>query len=158
MAAGSDFIPADAAPAIVSTRLFPVPIQQLFGAFRDPALLARWWGPAGFTNTFHELDFRPGGAWRFTMHGPGGATYTMDQRFSAIQPPERIVVSHIQAGHDFILTITLAERGGSTTLGWHQLFADPAEAARVRVLVARAHEEAFDRLAAVLASGAAGVR
>ncbi|MCB1097766.1 MAG: SRPBCC domain-containing protein [Verrucomicrobiae bacterium] len=35
--------------------------------------LAKWWGPAGFTNTFHEFDFQKGGRWHFTMHGTDGA-------------------------------------------------------------------------------------
>lgn len=31
----------------------------IWDAFRDPGRLARWWGPAGFTNEFESFDFRP---------------------------------------------------------------------------------------------------
>ena len=44
-------------------------------AFSDPVRLARWWGPAGFTNTFTICEFKPGGQWSFTMHGPDGTNY-----------------------------------------------------------------------------------
>ena len=39
-------------------------IEAGLGWKYDPARIARWWGPAGFTNTIHTFDFRPGGEWR----------------------------------------------------------------------------------------------
>ena len=60
---------------IVTTRLLDWPRERVFRAWTDPAHLARWWGPKGFTNTFHEFDLRPGGLWRFVMHGANGADY-----------------------------------------------------------------------------------
>ncbi|MBL9202952.1 MAG: SRPBCC family protein [Opitutaceae bacterium] len=137
--------------AIVSARGLAAPRERVFAAFSDPAVLALWWGPRGFTNEFHEFDFRPGGAWRFTMRGPDGAAYAMDQRFLQIVAPERIVVRHSQPGHDFSLAMTLAETDGGTELTWRMLFDDPAEAARLREFIAAANEQNLDRLAAVLA-------
>ncbi len=63
---------AFAAREIVSTRLVGAARELVFKAFTDPDHLAHWWGPNGFTNTFHEFDLRPGGTWRFVMHGPAG--------------------------------------------------------------------------------------
>ncbi|MBL9188983.1 MAG: SRPBCC family protein [Opitutaceae bacterium] len=142
------------APAheIVNTRLFAAPRARVFAAFADPAVLARWWGPEGFTNEFHEFDFRPGGAWRFTMRGPNGMTYAMDNRFTEILAPELIVVRHNQQGHGFSLAMTLIERAGGTQVTWRMLFDDPAEAARLRDFIAAANEQNFDRLEAVLAA------
>jgi uncharacterized protein YndB with AHSA1/START domain len=59
---------------IVTTRAIAAPPELVFKAWCDPAHLVHWWGPKGFTNTFHEFDPRPGGAWRFVMHGPDGAS------------------------------------------------------------------------------------
>lgn len=56
---------------IVSSRIFTSPRELVFKAWSDPDHLKNWWGPAGFTNTFEAFDFRPGGRWRFVMHGPG---------------------------------------------------------------------------------------
>lgn len=47
----------------------------MFAAFTDPKHLARWWGSNGFTTTTLSFDMRPGGVWRFVMHGPDGRDY-----------------------------------------------------------------------------------
>lgn len=138
--------------AIVSSRILAATGEAVFAAFSDPARLASWWGPKDFTNLFEQFDFCAGGPWRFTMRGPDGTAYTMDHQFTEIVRPERIVVRHIQPGHDFTLTITLVAHGaGGTELTWHMRFDDPAEGERVRAFIIPANEENFDRLAAHLA-------
>lgn len=141
---------------IVNLRLLPWPREQVWAAFRDPVALAAWWGPAGFTNTFHEFDFRPGGVWKFTMHGPDGTPYAMDHRFADIVAPERLVVHHRQQGHGFGLTISLVPEGAQTRLTWRMRFDDPAEGGRVRDFVTSANEQNLDRLAAQLARPGSG--
>lgn len=143
---------------IATTRLLSWPRERVWAAFNDPGALAAWWGPTGFMNTFHVFDFRPGGVWRFTMHGPDGSVYAMDHRFSEIAVPERIVVRHLQPGHDFTLTVTLADRSGRTEISWHMLFDDPAEAARVRPIVVPANEQNLDRLEIYLSGKPLSVR
>ena len=86
--------PAIDACDIVSSRLLAVPRERVFRAFSDAEQLARWWGPEGFTNTFHEHDFRAGGAWRFTMHAPDGNDYESHSVFVEVREPERIVFKH----------------------------------------------------------------
>jgi len=140
---------------IVSSRILAATPHEVFAACGDPARLALWWGPKGFTNTFHEFDFRPGGVWRFTMRGPDGTAYEMDQQFVEIVRPARIVVRHIQQNHDFTLTMTLTAREGRTELAWEMRFADPAEGEKVRSFVVPANEQNFDRLAAHLAQNPA---
>jgi uncharacterized protein YndB with AHSA1/START domain len=54
------------------TRTLHAPVDLVFAAFRDPAGLAVWWGPYGFTTTTRSMAFRVGGTWDFTMHGPDG--------------------------------------------------------------------------------------
>lgn len=143
-------MPTTDAHAIVTTRLLAASRERVWAAFSDPAALASWWGPEGFTNTFLEFDFQPGGVWRFTMHGVDGTAYAMDHRFAEIVAPVRIVVRHLQPGHDFTLTVTLADRDGRTEIVWRMIFDDPAEAARVRPFVIPANEQNLDRLAAHL--------
>src|SRR6476620_10975003 len=91
---------------VLSSRTFPAARETLFNAVRDPAIFARWWGPAGFQNRFDVFEFRPGGAWRFTMIAPDGAEYPTVSRFDEIAPPERIVLSHLEPGHHFQMTMT----------------------------------------------------
>ena len=60
---------------LVITRIFDAPRELVWRAWTDPKHVAQWWGPNGFTNTIHEMDVRPGGVWRFVMHGPDGVDY-----------------------------------------------------------------------------------
>src|SRR5437879_5935817 len=76
--------------SIVGTRVFDAPRALVFSAWTDPKHLAQWWGPNGFTTTTHAFDFRPGGVWRFVMHGPDGRDYQNRIIFDEIVPPEHI--------------------------------------------------------------------
>jgi uncharacterized protein YndB with AHSA1/START domain len=148
--------PAAAGHDIVSARDFPVPRATLYAAFADPARLAAWWGPRGSVNHFEIFDLRPGGAWRFVMRAAGGAEYPMNNEFVEVRPPERVVVRHLQAGHEFALRMDFEALGpGRSRLHWRMRFDSPAEAERVRALVLEANEQNFDRLAALLARDAA---
>jgi len=55
---------------VLITRVFDAPRELVWKAWTDPKDLVHWWGPKGFTNTFQEIDVRPGGVWRFVMHAP----------------------------------------------------------------------------------------
>jgi uncharacterized protein YndB with AHSA1/START domain len=135
---------------IISTRAFAIPRARIFQAWTDPALLARWWGPNGFTNTFHVFDPRPGGEWRFIMHGPNGTDYPNHSVFAEVVAPERIVFDHLSAPQ-FRVTATFAEQGGGTFVTFHMRFADAATCNALRALIVPSNEQNFDRLAAVLA-------
>lgn len=149
---------AEKSDPIINSRIFAASPRAVFAAFRDPARLAQWWGPRGFTSTIHQFDFRLGGTWRFTMRGPDGTACEMDKQFTEIVVPERIVLRHFQVGHDFVLTMSFAARGDGTELTWTMRFADPAEAAKVRDFVRQANEENFDRLAIHLSATASTIR
>ena len=145
--------PSDDPAAVVSSRVLAACRDDVYRAFADPAVLARWWGPAGFANEFRAFDFRPGGAWRFVMRGPDGTAYELDKRFVAIDPGERIVLRHLDPAHGFEMTMTFADAPpAGTRLTWLMRFDDPAEADRVRPHVLAANEQNFDRLAAELAA------
>jgi len=62
-------------PELIAERLFDAPRELVFKAWTVPAIITNWWGPRGFSTTTHEMDFRAGGVWRFTMHGPDGTDY-----------------------------------------------------------------------------------
>ena len=79
---------------LIITREFNAPRELVFQAWTDPKHLINWWGPNGFTNTFHEVDIKPGGVWLFTMHGPDGLDYRNRIRFIEIVKPERLSYLH----------------------------------------------------------------
>jgi uncharacterized protein YndB with AHSA1/START domain len=131
----------------VHSRLIDAPRERVFRAFSDPAHLARWWGPTGFTSTFHTFDLRPGGAWRFVMHGPDGVDYPNESVFVEVLAPERIVFEHL-SGHHFRMTLTFGDVDGKTLVGWRQVFDSAAERQRIAGFVTEANEQNLDRLAA----------
>ena len=135
----------------VTSRLIEASRERVFRAFSDPAHLAHWWGPNGFTNTFQAFDFRSGGEWRLTMHGPDGANYPNESVFAEVVPLERVVVSHVSAPR-FTLTITFTERAGQTEVGWRQCFESAEVFQRVAAIVIPANEQNLDRLAARVAA------
>lgn len=134
---------------IISTRTFSATREQLFEAWRNPALLATWWGPKGFTNTFYEFDFRAGGYWRFTMHGPDGGNYENETKFLEILAPEWIAADHI-SNPQFRIEFRLEAVEAGTTITWKMIFKTPEECEKLRGLVVGANEENLDRLQAVL--------
>jgi uncharacterized protein YndB with AHSA1/START domain len=80
--------------SIIGMREFDAPRDLVFAAWTDPKHLAQWWGPNGFTTTTMSFDLRPGGIWRFVMHGPDGRDYQNRITFDEIVPPECIVYRH----------------------------------------------------------------
>lgn len=130
-----------------SSREIPVSVEQVFAAFSDPERLSRWWGPAGFTNTFHICEFKNGGRWSFVMHGPNGQNYPNESVFQEIDAPKRIAVLHISEPR-FLLTVTLASTAVGTLVSWTQEFESFEVARRVETIVAPANEQNLDRLSA----------
>ena len=120
---------------------------QVYEAFARPELLARWWGPAGFTNSFEVFEFQPGGRWKFVMHGPNGSHHPNESVFLELAAPSRLVIHHVSAPR-FVLTVDLAPRDGGTTITWTGVFEDAAVAARIRHIVEPANEQNLDRLTA----------
>ncbi|MEJ8810244.1 SRPBCC family protein [Variovorax ureilyticus] len=137
-------------PEAFTTRVVAHAPSRVLHAITDPTHLAHWWGPAGFTNSFREIDVRPGGAWRFTMHGPDGQHYPNESEFIEVGP-ERVVIRHL-SGHRFTLTISLDTEGTGTRIGWRQVFDEAAECERVRVFIEPANEQNLDRLEDELAA------
>ena len=138
-----------AARTLAHERRIDASPERVHAAFADPARLARWWGPAGFTNRFDVCEFRPGGAWVYTMIAPDGTEYPNRSEF-AETGPRRILIRHL-SGHYFELTVTLEPAGDGTLVGWRQCFESAAERDRIASLVTLANEQNLDRLAAEVA-------
>ena len=135
---------------VLNQRIVPYTREQIFKAWTDPELLAQWWGPNGFTNTFHTFELKPGGKWHFTMHGPDGTDYENLCVFEEIVAPERVVLDHIETVHRFLLSGIFTPVGNGSHVEFRQVFASAEECARIRSFVTEANEQNLDRLEAVL--------
>jgi uncharacterized protein YndB with AHSA1/START domain len=111
---------------IIATRLFDAPRELVFKMWTDPQHIVNWWGPRGFTTTIHEMDVKPGGVWRFVMHGPDGVDYQNKNVYVEVVKPERLVFDHV-SGPRFRMSVAFADRGGKTEVSVQMLFESTAE-------------------------------
>jgi uncharacterized protein YndB with AHSA1/START domain len=105
---------------IVLTRLFDAPRRLVFEAMTNPEHVRRWWGclDERYSVPVCEIDFRPGGAWRFVGRGPEGE-YGFHGVYREIAAPERVVFTEIFDPFpdvESVVTSVLTEEGGRTRL------------------------------------------
>jgi len=136
---------------ISTSREIAASADEIFAAFEAPERLARWWGPADFTNTFDLCEFKPGGRWVYTMHGPDGKNYPNECVFRAIEPDKRIIIDHVVLPL-YTLTITLEKRGDKTRLTWDQEFENKVFAAKMHDFLSTANEQNLVRLETEIAT------
>lgn len=125
--------------------------EAVFEAFSDPVRLARWWGPDGFSNSFDTFEFRPGGQWEFTMHGPDGTHYPNQSEFLEIVPHSMIRIKHINLPH-FELSISLEPSAAGTLVSWIGVFENQEFAENMRQFLEAANEQNLNRLALEVSS------
>ena len=142
----------------VHTRLMQASPAQVFDAFARPERLARWWGPEGFSSTFEVFNLRPGGSWRFVMHGPDGTDYPNTNVFTVVEPGRRVEVEHLSEDHHFTLDITLTPQDGGTRVGWAQTFDTVEHRQAIAAWVEPANEQNLDRLQRELARTTPGAQ
>jgi uncharacterized protein YndB with AHSA1/START domain len=130
-----------------TSRDIPAPPESIFAAFIDPVRLAKWWGPSGFSNTFSNFQFIPGGKWSFVMHGPDGKNYPNESEFIEIIPNKKVVIRH-HSQPNFTLTIRITSSENGSTIQWNQEFDDEEVAKSVAPIVEPANEQNLDRLTA----------
>ncbi|HET6403713.1 MAG TPA: SRPBCC family protein [Candidatus Thermoplasmatota archaeon] len=109
---------------IALTRVFRASPERVFAAWTDPAKLARWFGPDGFSTTTHRFELRPGGEWHHTMRGPDGREYPNRIRFVEVDPPRKLVYDHLSEPH-FRTTVTFHPEGEGTRMLFEMRFQDP---------------------------------
>ncbi|MDG4786161.1 SRPBCC family protein [Micromonospora sp. WMMD1102] len=101
---------------IKMVRVFDAPRALVFEAHTSCEHLKHWWGRGNPLDC--ELDFRPGGGYRFVEHAPDGP-YAFRGEYREIHPPERIVQTFEfegMPGHVCVETLELTEEDGRTTV------------------------------------------
>lgn len=136
----------NAGTAIYSTRILNAPITKVYQAFSNPSHLKKWWGPHGFTNTFHEFDLKPGGKWVLTMHGPEKGNYENSSVFKSVEPLKLISWTRVSRPL-FDMEIGFKKLSDSKTqLSFRMIFETPEECEKIRPFAEPKNEENFDRL------------
>ena len=115
------------------TRVFDAPRRLVYECHTEPELVKRWLlGPPGWTMPVCEIDLRVGGQYRYAWRSDAdGSQFGFIGEFREIQAPERLVhTERFVPGSDWagammgdaIVTMTLAEEDGRTTLVMHMRY------------------------------------
>jgi uncharacterized protein YndB with AHSA1/START domain len=137
---------------IKMVRVFDAPRALVFEAHASCEHVKHWWGRGNPLDC--EMDFRPGGTYRFVEHAPDGE-YAFHGEYREIRSPERIVQTFEYDGEPRIVcleTLELTEDGGKTTVTSISRFATKEERdAMVSTGMESGATESYDALAAYLA-------
>ncbi|MDW5326545.1 SRPBCC family protein [Plantactinospora sp. KLBMP9567] len=101
---------------IKMVRVFEAPRALVFEAHAKCEHVRHWWGRGNPLDC--EIDFRPGGSYRFVEHAPDGQ-YAFRGEYREIQAPERIVQTFEfegMPGKVCVETLELTEQDGRTTV------------------------------------------
>jgi uncharacterized protein YndB with AHSA1/START domain len=131
---------------ILSSRILNSSLEKAYQAFANPKLLKKWWGPKGFTNTFHVFDLHPEGKWVLTMHGPDKGNYENSSIFKKVEPYRLITWSRISQPI-FEMEVEFEKITNSKTrISFRMIFNSVEECENIKRFVLPKNEENFDRL------------
>lgn len=131
---------------ISSSRALNAPLNIVYHAFENPKHLANWWGPEGFTNTFHEFNLQPGGKWILTMHGPEKGNYENASVFKTIEPQKLITWERVSKPL-FNMEVAFEKLSNTKTkISFKMIFESAEECNKLKSFVIPKNEENFDRL------------
>ena len=111
---------------LMAVRTFQAPRQLVWEMWTNPEHITHWWGPIGFSTTTHAMELKPGGIWRFIMHGPDGRDYHNKIVYIEIKELELLVYKH--AGEKdtedihFHVTVNFEDEGEGTKITMQMVF------------------------------------
>jgi uncharacterized protein YndB with AHSA1/START domain len=113
-------------------RTFNAPLALVWAAWTEPAHVAQWWGPRGFTSSVSQWDVRPGGRIDVVMHASeeiakmiGRAGHPMTGEFTEVVPTERLAFVSTAVDDsgkpllEALTTVHFTERDGRTDMVLH---------------------------------------
>lgn len=109
---------------IIHVRLLQASRELVWEVWTDPEHIKEWWGPMGFSVTNDSMQVKPGGVWKFTMHGMG-KDWPNRIRYTQVIKPSLISYHHDGEKDDkysFDVTVTFEEKGESTLLTMKSVF------------------------------------
>lgn len=108
------------------SHLFHVSADRLFDAWTNPALVAQWFGPSGFTLPSAEIDLTVGGKYNFLMQSPEGAPIVHKGTYTIIDRPRKLAFTWLLENQscegteglycETVVTLDFVEKGSKTEL------------------------------------------
>ena len=136
-------------------RVYDAPVKAVWDAWTDPNQLAKWWGPRGFTITTHSKDFRVGGHWKLTMHGPDGNNVPNYIKYIEVGTHSKLIYDHGGVKEQppmFRVSVVFTESNGKTQMDMIMTLPTPEAAAETTKNIKKFDGySTWDRLAEYLA-------
>ena len=136
-------------------RFYDAPVSAVWKAWTDPDQTSQWWGPRGFTITNHRKDFRVGGQWHYTMHGPAidgkeGVDYPNITTYLEIETEAKLVYDHGATDTQpalFRVTVLFSQTGDKTKMDMTMALPSKEAADQTRQIIKNANgNSTWDRL------------
>lgn len=96
--------------------------MDVFAAWTDPIILAKWYGPPEVSVVEAKMDARVGGRYRIVMHGDSGSLHNNYGVYREVICPERLVftwnierVGEIKSVRESLVTVEICAYDESTT-------------------------------------------
>ncbi len=144
-------------PFVDIVREFDHPVEKVFRAHADPALVARWLGPRGLEMDIQEYDFTTGGGYRFIHRDGQGGEYGFRGVYHVVRENEFAIQTFEFDGVPDVVSIESIRfeplDGGRTRISVHAVY--PTMEARdgmVQSGQAKGVTEGYERLDEVLAA------
>ena len=143
-------------PFIDATRDFDAPLDDVYRAWSEPELVARWLGPRRYEMVIEEYDVRTGGSWAYE-HKAGDEAYGFRGVFHDVTPGESITQTFEFAGapgHVSLETATFSDLGDNRSrVSIHSVYQSiDARDAMVDSGMEGGMTEGFERLDEVLSA------
>lgn len=140
MMAATIYTPGPTANTLLVERSFDAPVEQVWQAWTDSALLAEWWAPKPFKAITQAMDFKEGGSWLYYMLGTDGSKFWCRADFHIIEKLQR-----------FTATSSFCDEEGNTTgelpdMHWESMFMASGTGTTVNVLMTYNTKEDMEKI------------
>ena len=135
-----NFIIAKDDRTITVERTFNSPLDLVWAAWTDPAILCQWWAPRPYQCIIKSLDFRMGGKWLYCMEGPQGDRHWCFFEYGTITPKTYF------DGHDAFCDEDGSANGFKPATHWKNHFSESGGTTAVRMHLDFTSPEALEQI------------
>ncbi len=141
-------------------RVYDAPLPMLWDAWANSDKISKWWGPRGFSLTTHNKDFKSGGHWNYTMHGPDGINYPNITHYLEVEKYSHLVYDHGASADQppmFRVQVHFSDLKGKSKMEMALILPTPEAAEETRKFIKSASgDSTWDRLSEFLSKEASG--
>ena len=120
----------DTEPVLEMARTFNAPINRVFEAFTDPAIMQKWWGYEGVRVIRCNSDTVVGGSYLIELHAADGTVFIVSGTYTKVNSPTALEFTWAwhqggERGPETTVKMAFTSDGDKTNLHlWQGTFTD----------------------------------